>query len=225
MNRKRLKLDKCFFVAWLGVAIMFLGVSSASAIPLENWQVTSSNAQHLQSPGIAGHTHVYTEYMFNADYFDQAVDAFCVEDVVTNPKSQYRLVGFDEYVASYGTDWYNSWYNKYYLAAVIASNYFYNNTTLQWTKAATQIAIWNNLFGVLVSNNTQIGQTLNADANEIKIAAANLSIAGPISVAQGHNTNSQDYLVPVAVPEPTAILLLGLGIISLVCIRKKIVKC
>jgi hypothetical protein len=171
-------------------------------------------------------------------YFDYDVsinggsfqEAFCVENR-NGPSGtvNYTLLSVDSGLSAFGLN-----PAKYLQAAAIAeyyyNNYLNNDPTEAW-KAGAQIAVWESIFDSSFNLSTGVFSTAlyTSQAQSIWTAVqGNIPGSSPWvlavnpTVAQGGTVieaEYQNYLVRV--PEPTTMLLFGLGLVGLAGLRRK----
>lgn len=158
------------------------------------------------------------------------MEAFCVENYDApnyGAATPYTLLSVDAGLAGYGLD------PSRFLAAAWVAEYFYTQAQTEAAKAAAQIAVWEIIFDY---GNLNLGTGTFLASNAYTAAAMSILSAIPGSlpttsnwvlavspvISEGGNVEPakyQNYLVRV--PEPSALLLLGLGLLSLAGLKRR----
>jgi len=195
MTNKKIHLAKSGWLILLCIGIISLSANHSQAIPLTGTYITYGG------PIANGW---YTEYSLFANEFGPSgalVDAFCVENVPANSSIAYELIPAPN--------------NN---AAQLASQYF-NNSSYGFSKAATQIAIWELLFPTFNYTGSLLVEVQSILSNTYSLAGLiGLAHSPPGSVG---TVPSQDYLVGVSVPDASIMLLLGSSLMGLAVFSRK----
>jgi hypothetical protein len=169
--------------------------------------------------------------------FGARQEAFCVENA-SGPSqgvsNSYTLLSIDSGLSAFFASGVNV--NKYLAAAWVAQNYITNlPDTTEAEKASAQIAIWEIIFDYgsydLSSGNFRSYNSFNLGAAAILAniptspgPSSNWALAvNPTITADGQVNLAayQNYLVQYKVPEPVSLLLLGIGLVGIAGIRRK----
>ena len=230
---KRLNfLGTGFLVGLLIVGCMFVFPNLAGAIPVDLTVtgVKYSRTVTIVFPNLGTQRVKAGEYQMDivGDPYTGSYGGFCVEDVwAPSGTKGYELLDVS---------------GEPYLRAAYAASMYFAGAPGYDDAAAVQVAIWEIVLETIGSYDVASGNLRHfsgfsaaelTDVQDIVTAAmaANLSSfsAGAFKHAihprpnPGNGSNYQDYLVKVS--EPTTLLLLGVGLISLVGIsRRKVFK-
>jgi hypothetical protein len=159
-----------------------------------------------------------------------AVEAFCVENVgAPSGTLQYTLLTIDSGLSAFGLD-----ATRYMAAAWIADYYNSTNSSSEDLKAAAQIAVWEVIFdydngfnlagggfksSVYITEAKSIWDLKPSEflaSSEWTLAVNPTVLAGDITVYP-----YQNYIVHHPVPIPSTVLLLGVGLLGMIGLRRK----
>ncbi len=214
-------------ILYFAAVILFLWVSSAYAVPISvDVQWGSSSEGNIYFADYPGYTSFYTDYSLNTDLYGN-VDAFCVEGVASGSGFQpYEQISVPTNLAN---------------AAWVADQYWHNpHSVWDISKEFAQLLIWE----LAIDSSSWTG--FNFGVGDFRYTGGQASslfsfymthiypniftaqstpsislVYNPTGEYTGDPTAYQDFLINHPVPEPTTMLLFGLGVLGITALGRK----
>jgi hypothetical protein len=213
MEQVKNRFGSFFWIVLLCMGATLFGTGSSQAILLTNTHVYYGGPVATVSINGANQSW-YTEYGLYSSEFG-LLDAFCVENKPVDSSVAYELIPVPQSL----------------LNAALIVDQFFNGSG--WSKAATQIAVWEAAFDNGLNIAGGVFRYSGGMADQVAAILASLrsytGIRGFLSLAHSPpgsvgSVASQDYLVKASVPEPATMILFGSGLIVFAISRKKVAR-
>jgi hypothetical protein len=209
MGKVKIRFGNFCWIFILCMGATLFGTGSSQAIPLTNTHVYYGGPVATVSIN-GGNQSWYTEYGLYSSEFG-LLDAFCVENKPVDSSVAYELIPVPQSLRN---------------AALIVEQFFSGSG---WSKAATQIAVWEAAFDTDLNITSGLFGYSGGMAAEVVAILTSLGsyseIRGLLSLAHSPPGSvspaaSQDYLVKTSVPEPATMILFGSGLIAFAISRR-----